>query len=57
MINTWWVIGGSMAGWLILLVAVIYFIAAIQLFLKGSTALAIVFVCYAFSNIALYTIS
>jgi hypothetical protein len=43
-----------MAGWLILVVGVVYAVIAADLFLKGQVGLAIAFVGYAFANVGLY---
>jgi hypothetical protein len=43
-----------MAGWLILLVAVIYFVVGCLNFYNKQIGLGIVFISYAVSNIGLY---
>ena len=43
-----------MAGWLIVLVAIIYLGVAIDLGLKGNWPMCLVFACYALGNIGLY---
>jgi hypothetical protein len=46
-----------MAGSLILLVMVIYFITGVNLLFKGNFWLGLVFICYGFSNLGLYKLS
>tara|TARA_R110000822_G_scaffold263048_6_gene387394 strand:- start:807 stop:950 length:144 start_codon:yes stop_codon:yes gene_type:complete len=43
-----------MSGWLIIVTGLIYAVCAIDLGLKGNTALAIAFAGYSFSNIGLW---
>ena len=46
-----------MSPWLILVVMVIYAIIAVDLFVAGKPAMAVVFAGYAFSNIGLWAAS
>lgn len=46
-----------MAPWLILVVMVIYFIIAVDLYIAGNRAMAVVFGGYAVSNIGLWVAS
>jgi len=46
-----------MAGWLIIFVAIIYFIVGIDLAIKTNYGLSIAFFGYAFANIGLYMLS
>lgn len=46
-----------MAGWMILVVAVIYFGTSIDLMMKGQFGLGLTFFFYALSNIGLYLVS
>ena len=43
-----------MSSWLVAIVGVVYAYIAIEQYLKGNSAMAIVFFGYAFSNIGLY---
>ena len=46
-----------MAPWLILVVMVIYAVIAIDLYVAGNPAMAVVFAGYSFSNIGLWMAS
>lgn len=43
-----------MSSWLILLIAVVYLVIAVDLLLKGQSALAITFVGFCLGNLGLY---
>lgn len=43
-----------MSSWLILLIAVVYLIIAIDLLIKGQTGLAVTFVGFCLGNFGLY---
>jgi hypothetical protein len=43
-----------MSSWLILLIAVVYLVIAVDLLIKGQSALAITFVGFCLGNLGLY---
>lgn len=43
-----------MAGWVIIIVGIMYLIASVDFFIHGNYPMGFVFLCYAGSNIGLY---
>lgn len=43
-----------MSSWLILVIAVVYLVIAVDLLIKGQTAMAITFVGFCLGNLGLY---